>query len=355
MRREDSITLIRWVFDLIWILRSANSEATDFYLETVAIALERAGFAATAVPAEKARACVMAHAKSGDWFISANVMEACRIFSWGARNIILWCQGIIPEESFLRNGSKVKASALSLIEKRALKKAAFCLFVSDDMRRHYERKYKLDFDGRCFVMPCFNSTLQTESFFVEGKYDSPTFAYVGSLAAWQCFEATIDLYKELEGQLCEARLKVLTFDQDMAREVLKAKGVKHYELGCVPPEKVAQELAGVAYGFVIREDDPVNRVATPTKLSSYMAAGVIPVFSECIGSFSELAHGLSYAIPVGCPVDVDEVAQRCAVPPRREAVLAEYRQIFDTYYSREYYVERLAPLLASVIGEGGRA
>lgn len=340
---------------MIWMLQSTNSEVTDYYLQTVAIALEKVGFAATMVPVEEVRACVMTHAKSGDWFFTASSMEACRIYSRGARNIILWCQGIIPEESFLRHGSKTRAALLSLIERRALKNAAFCLFVSNDMRRHYERKYKLDFDGRCFVMPCFNSTLQPESILAEGKYDSPTFAYVGSLAAWQCFEATVDLYKELENRLSGARLKVLTFDQDRARDVLKAKGVECYEVDCVPPEKVAKELSGVAYGFVIREDDPVNRVATPTKLSSYMAAGVIPVFSDCIGSFSGLARGLKYAIPIGRPVDVDAVARRCAEPVRREEVLGEYRRVFDTYYSREYYVEGLAPLLGSVIREGGRA
>lgn len=340
---------------MIWILRSTNSEVTDFYLETVASALEKAGFATTTVSAERVKECVAAHARSEDWFLSSNAMETCRLYLQGARNVILWCQGIIPEESYLRNGSKGKSAILSLIEKSALKKAAFCLFVSDDMRRHYETKYGLSFEGRCFVMPCFNSMFEQGSFFAEGKYDSPTFAYVGSMAAWQCFEETVDLYKELESRLPGAFLKVLTFNQAGAREILRAKGVEHYEVGCVPPEKVAGELAKVAYGFVIREDDPVNRVATPTKLSSYMAAGVIPVFSDCIGSFSGLARGLKYAIPVGRSVDVDAVARRCAEPVRREEVLREYRRVFDTYYSREYYVQGLAPLLGSVIREGRRA
>lgn len=340
---------------MIWILRSTNSAVTDFYLETVASALEKAGFATTTVSAESVKECVAAHARSEDWFLSSNAMETCRLYLQGARNVILWCQGIIPEESYLRNGSKGKSAILSLIEKSALKKAAFCLFVSDDMRRHYETKYGLSFEGRCFVMPCFNSMFEQGSFFAEGKYDSPTFAYVGSMAAWQCFEETVDLYKELESRLPGAFLKVLTFNQAGAREILRAKGVERYEVGCVPPEKVAGELAKVAYGFVIREDDPVNRVATPTKLSSYMAAGVIPVFSDCIGSFSGLARGLKYAIPVGRSVDVDAVARRCAEPVRREEVLREYRRVFDTYYSREYYVQGLAPLLGSVIREGRRA
>lgn len=299
--------------------------------------------------------CVKERSRSGDWFLSSNAMEACRIISWGARNIILWCQGVIPEESYLRNRSRIKEAVLSLIEKRALKKAAFCLFVSDEMRRHYEAKYKLDFDGRCFVMPCFNSVLEPEFFRVEGKYELPTFAYVGSMAAWQCFEETVDLYKTLESRLKGSSLKVLTFNQDKAREVLESKHVERYEIGCVPPEKVAEELADVAYGLVIREDVAVNRVATPTKLSSYMAAGVIPVFSDCLGSFSDLARGLRFAVPVAGPGDADAVAERCSEPIRWEDVLDEYSRVFGTYYSRDYYVKQLAPLLDAVIAKGGRA
>lgn len=336
---------------MIWLLQSTNSEVTDFYIETVGIALNNAGFETTLVPAEKMKDCISKYANSEDWFFTVSSLTACQILSKGTKNVILWCQGIIPEESYLRNRSKSKSFALSLIEKHALKKSAFCLFVSDDMRQHYEIKYNLDFTNRCFVMPCFNSTLHPQSFFIEGKYDSPTFAYVGSLAAWQCFESTVDLYKELESRLHGAHLKVLTFDIDAARQVLEEKGIKRYELSCVPPSRVTEELAKVTYGFVLREDIAVNRVATPTKLSSYMSAGVIPVFSDCIGSFSDMARGLRYAVPVGNHVDVSDIAQRCAMPLRGQSVLDEYRCVFDTYYSREYYIEKLAPLLKSVVRE----
>ena len=280
---------------------------------------------------------------------------ACKACFWGAKNIILWCQGVVPEESYLRNRSRARTLGLSFIERRALKKAAFCLFVSDEMRRHYEKKYRLDFEDRYFVMPCFNASLEPEAFCTEGKYVSPSFAYVGSLAAWQCFEKTVDIYKAIEARLDDTRLKVLTFDQDRARMILEARGVERYEVSCVPPEKVAAELAEVSYGFVIREDNVVNRVATPTKLSSYMSAGVIPVFSDCLGSFTDMARNLRFAVPVGESVNADYVARCCAESVSWKEILAEYRCVFDTYYSREYYVERLAPLFDKALSLGRRA
>lgn len=331
-----------------------NSEVTDYYTETVALALERAGYETETVAADGIAECVGSRAGKDDWFFSADAVEACRLRLRGFSNVILWCQGVIPEESYLRHRSKVRARILSLIERHALKKASFCLFVSDAMRRHYEEKYKLGFEGRCFVMPCFNSELVSEFFFTEGKYDSPTFCYVGSLAAWQCFEQTVDLYKDIESCVPGARLKVLTFEQDEALGILKSKGVERFELGCVPPDKVAAELADVSYGFVLREDNIVNRVATPTKFSSYMSAGVIPIFSDCLDSFANLARGLRFAVSADESVDAESVVLGCSKVIRREDVLAEYRQVFDTYYSREYYIEKLAPLLSEALGRGDK-
>lgn len=48
---------------------------------------------------------------------------------------------------------------------------------------------------------------------------------------------------------------------------------------------MSEALADVKFGFVLRNDVPVNRVATPTKLSSYLSAGVIPVFSKYLKDF----------------------------------------------------------------------
>lgn len=340
--------------NLIWLLQSANSEATDYYVETIALALEKSGHKTKLVPPKESSLCVKYHAEKDDWFVTCNPIEACRIARLGVRNFILWCQGVIPEESYLRNKSGLRAFVLSLLERRALKKAAFCLFVSDEMRFHYEKKYKVDFKGRCFIMPCFNSTLSPELFWTEGKYDSPTFAYVGSLAAWQRFEETVSLYKAIESRVPGTRLKVLTFNQDEARDILYSKGVKNYEVGCVPKEKVSQELSDVSYGFVLREDNSVNRVATPTKLSAYMSAGVIPVFSDCLRSFANMASSLHYAVPVGEPVDIDLLVGRCTEQIDVKKILAEYQHVFETYYSRDYYVRQLAPLLDKLLTGGGK-
>ena len=48
-----------------------------------------------------------------------------------------------------------------------------------------------------FVMPCFNEEMDREQFLVH-DYNDNVFIYAGTLAAWQCFEQTVRLYKQIE-------------------------------------------------------------------------------------------------------------------------------------------------------------
>lgn len=337
---------------MVWILTPENSEVTGYYLDTIAAAFRAAGVPGEAVPSDSCGA-VVRHASRADWFVCSSPLEAFRLLGRGITNIVLWCQGVIPEESYMRNGSAARRALLSLVERIALSRARFCLFVSSAMREHYERKYRLGFEGKCFVMPCFNTGLSSRAFQVAGKYDRPVFAYVGSLAKWQCFSETVELYRRIETRLEGSKLKVLTFSVDDATKALQRSGAKNYEVKRVSTDQVADELAEASFGFVIRRDDVVNRVATPTKISSYMSAGVIPVFSECLSSFSELAKGLDYALPVGEEPDAEAIAEYCARKIDPESVLGEYSRVFDSYFSRGYYVERLSPMLGNLVGKMG--
>ena len=50
---------------------------------------------------------------------------------------------------------------------------------------------------------------------------------------------------------------------------------------------------------ITRKDIAINKVATPTKMSSYLANGIIPIFSDIIGDFNKVMGKLKYTVPVG--------------------------------------------------------
>lgn len=276
--------------------------------------------------------------------------DAFKFYLKGYRNFILWQQGAVADESYMRNHSRLRRWLLNRIDLFAMKRAKAILYVSEYMRQYYEKMGNCSFADKSYLMPCFNEEYD-ESIYDAKDYSKKTFTYVGSLDLWQCFEQTATLYKQIEDAIPEAHFKVLTFDTANAERIIKDKGIKHYEVNCVPKEEVRNELKSVNYGFIIREDNMVNRVATPTKISSYMSAGVIPIFSTCLKDFTALAQKLKYAKAVKDLSEdgVDDVINYVKLPTDKEEIKAEYKKVFNSYYGKQTHYQNLLTLLKKVL------
>ena len=305
-----------------------NKEVLHDYLTIVSESLESLGY--------NTEFSVKLQEKDKDALIVFPVAyDALKYYLRGYRNFILWQQGAVADESYMRNSSRLRYHILNIIDVYMMKKAKCILYVSEEMRRVYEQRGHSSFKDKAYIMPCFNEEYD-ENMYSLKDFTKKIFTYVGSLAEWQCFEQTVDLYKEIEDQIKDCTLKVLTFDVDRAKRIIENKGVKNYSVKSVPKEQVRHELISATYGFIIREDNVVNRVATPTKLSSYISAGVIPIYSSCIRDFDTLSAKYKYLKSVSdlssiCVSDIVEYVKR---PIVKEDVKQEFKKIFETYYNK---------------------
>lgn len=339
-----------------------NKGVTDYYLDIIARAVEKSGNNFTKVP-------FISHQSTGklqlintllfkdfgyrgisknDWIVVANPSEIVNLRLHGYKKLILWIQGVAPEESFMNNQSKSSKIFLELIEQLALKYSKFTFMVSSAMKHHYEKKYHFDFKDNYFIMPCFNTTIDSSSFTYPNKYSSNIFTYVGSTAAWQCFRETVELYKLVENQLPNSMLKLYTGDQDLAENVCKEYDVRNYSINFVSPQQLTEELKACKFGFVIREDNIVNNVSTPTKLSSYMASGVIPIVTSAIKDFAELTQGMSAVCMLDNFHDVTSVVQKTSEITSPELVKQEYVDFFNKVYNKQKYIDRIAEKLCFI-------
>ncbi len=242
--------------------------------------------------------------KKSDLVVFPMGIDAFRFYIKGYKNFIVWQQGATADESFMRNHSYLRKRIIDGIDILAMKKAKFILYVSDYMREHYSKLAKTNFEKKSYVMPCFNEVLD-DSIFEKKDYSKKIFTYVGSLDLWQCFEKTADIYAAIEKQVPNCFFKVLTFQEEEAIRILRDKNIKNFEVKKVPKDQVKKELLECTYGFIIREDNIVNRVATPTKISSYLSAGVLPIYSNCLIDFYEQTHNCnSFCVTNG---DVDKI------------------------------------------------
>ena len=63
-----------------------------------------------------------------------------------------------------------------------------------------------------------------------------------------------------------------------------------YTLAEVNHENVPLELSKADIAIMIRKDDPVNAVSSPTKFGEYLAAGLPVIMTDSIGDYSKLVE-----------------------------------------------------------------
>lgn len=285
-----------------------------------------------------------------DTVITVKVTSVYRLLRQNKKQkIILWLQGVQPEEMLYSDTPFLKKIILYIIlrylEWLALKKIRGAIFVSDEMLKHYRLKYRWKGD-KWFTMPCFNILLDEKNFFYKNKYETLSFVYAGSLDRWQCIDDILQTFKAIQVKDSSASLMILTKDSQTVNEKIRNFGLQNVSTKYIPKELIGEELAKYKFGFILRDDILVNRVATPTKINSYMASGVIPIISTCLVDFNSKNGSLKNVVHINDLKDYENNAVRIINfhmnRKTPEYVLDDYRQVFRTYYNRTFYIFNLA-------------
>lgn len=270
-----------------------------------------------------------------------DIYDFFKLFMKGYRNFIYWFQGIVPEEHFMLSGnrSKIKYVVNSLLEYLPLKFCRYKFFVSEYLVNHYSKKYHLSLEkGDYFIMPCFNTDMHSESFEIEHKYEKNVFCYAGGLQMWQGFDKILDFYKLIESKRRNASLRIYSKDVENAKKLIEEHGISNYYVDCLPPEELDKELAKCKFGFILREDNIVNNVATPTKLAAYVGNGVIPIYTSSIHSYRDLAVSHKYLCCIEDCSDIDPVLALMDESQNPEDVYKDFKEVFDVYFNKDKYI-----------------
>lgn len=332
---------------MVWIIKCSNNIVTDFYFEIIEKMFKNIGENVSIVnDIDEVKV-----KNKTDIIITARLKDACKVkFLYRNNRMIYWAQGIEPEESLMRNNSNLRFRILSVIEKNVIKNAEFCFFVSDEMRKHYEAKYNITLnDRRYYIMPCLNTSIHKKAFFKTEKYKKNIFVYAGSMSIWQNFDEIVNLYKKIENSnIPFTKLLVLTFEREKALETIKKYNLKNYEVNYVENEELPNIISSAKYGFVIRDNTSVNRVSTPTKLSTYLSCGLIPIYSSCIKDFNNLMKDKSYKI-VEDENLIESIKKFDLYNINSEEIFNEYNDIFNKYYNPDYYIRNIKDILYNFV------
>jgi hypothetical protein len=334
---------MRW--NMLWIIKDTNADATKYYLNVI----------------EKSAVMAKQHvrqvdnvndAKSGDKtdiYLVTTPIDAVKIYLQGKRRIIIWFQGVFSEESYLKHKSIIRRSMLRFIEKFILKKALFVFFVSKEMHRYYTELFNVNLEKKYYIMPCFNTELKKDSFMDKDKYKNNIFCYAGSLSIWQGFDKILACYKQIEKrQAHETQLLILTHERDKAKKLLKEAEITNYEIDYVSLEELPKILKRAKFGFILRDNIIVNRVSTPTKISTYTANGIIPIYSDCLVDFHNKTKDKKFVLSYNDKDFKDKLMKLMTEDINTEEIHEEYLDLFKTYFNVDYHVERIADKMKNV-------
>lgn len=331
---------------IFFLPKKTMNEATVYYVDILKHGFIKAGYSV-----EETEDLSDLKKINKIFVMSAKWCFIVKLFNPKAK-IVTWFQGLGAEEALMTRNSLVRKRLWNCVEFFALKFSWINIYVSERMHNYYQDTYRVK-DKNFFIMPCFNKKLNEDAFNLVDKYDKPSFVYAGGLDKWQCIEETLDIFCQIEKSIPAASLTLLTKDKIKAEELIKRYNIKNYKISFVSLNELDAELMKYKYGFLIRQDHIVNNVSTPTKMNSYLANGVIPIYTNAIDDFNWKLSGLKFCIQLNCDDSIKQWSQEIITYERFSSIDSidfkrEMEFIFEKYYSRNFYIEKNSDYLKSL-------
>ncbi len=331
---------------IFFLPKKTMNEATVYYVDILKQGFIKAGYSV-----EETENLSDLKKFNRIFVMSAKWCFIVKLFNPKAK-IVTWFQGLGAEEALMTKNSLVRKRLWNCVEFFALKFSWINIYVSERMHDYYQDTYRVK-DKNFFIMPCFNKKLNEEAFSVVNKYANPSFVYAGGMDKWQCIEETLDIFCQIEKSIPAASLTLLTKDKAKAEELIKKYNIKNYKISFVSLENLDAELMKHKYGFLIRQDHIVNNVSTPTKMNSYLANGIIPIYTNAIDDFNWKLSGLKSCIQLNCDNRIEQWVQEIITYERFSSIDSiefkrEMELIFEKYYSRNLYIEKNSDYLKSL-------
>jgi len=191
---------------------------------------------------------------------------------------VLDLHGVMVEELKL-SGKKIKAFLYSWIESYCFKHGSLNVYVSEVMQTHLQTKYS-DYSGESLIFATNSNpppATRTSAPLSDRAPGEVLMIYSGNCQPWQ----NIDLMLDTMQKLAAPRIKFLILSGQKKRfeHYIRRKKIPAGKISVisVKPEELESYYELAHYGFILRDDILVNRVANPTKLAEYLQFGIIPV------------------------------------------------------------------------------
>lgn len=155
------------------------------------------------------------------------------------------------------------------------------------------------------------------------------YVYSGSMAHYQCFPETVELFKTLRERNANVRLLVLTPQQEAARTHLSEVPSEFYLIKSVQITEMNAYLNAADYAVMLRKANRTNAAASPTKFAEYCLTGLSVIMTDAVPDSYALAQRF------GNLIRYENGHLESITEPNRQEVMQSYQGIL----TRSSYIE----------------
>jgi glycosyltransferase involved in cell wall biosynthesis len=276
-------------------------------------------------------------------FFPTIISYIIKTFFYKKLKIVYDTRGVFIEERIFlghwKNNS-LKTKLFRRIENKLIKESDFIVVVSEVHKAIIEANYKNNsirnkikvITNRLDINPISGNKVQkkNQEFYIG--------VFSGSSARWQSLPEVFRLMEIALNDFDIFKFRVLTYEPEQFQLLNKNKVC---EIEIISPENVHEKLSLCNFGILIREQNLINKVASPLKFAEYLRAGLPVLISEGIGDTEKIIKKYdvgviikndNYANALNDMLKLlrnPEIYLRC-----QEAVIKEFNQI-DSFKSYE--------------------
>jgi len=201
------------------------------------------------------------------------------------KKVIVDFHGAAPEEAIVLTGSRLRYFALRILEYLACRLSYRVVLVTERLFHHFARLYGLQRD-KTYIIPIQPPPRNGPE---DNSYLRLYAIYSGSLHKWQMVDFMLGSIAKSEAPY---RILLLTNEPDGMRakvNCLPAEVQDKIHIATVGRDLLDEYYKQSIFGFVLRDESFVNRVACPTKLVDYIYNGVVPImYAKQLGDFDDI-------------------------------------------------------------------
>lgn len=209
-------------------------------------------------------------------------------------------RGVLAEELSYdsKSFSKLYIYIINWVERYFLICSSKNIFVSTKMRKFYACKHNIDFRKEDLIRYIYADRKRFTLPFDKPNTDCIQLCYVGSTTKYQMIPQIISFLSSMSSEInLSMTFFVPARSNSYVEELCKGKGFD-FCIKNIANEEIARVLPKFHYGFLLREDHILNKVASPVKFYEYVSSGLRVISTRYVGDYSELMQANNLGVVV---------------------------------------------------------